>query len=173
MRVSYAYPGASLLKIPAPATQSLRGSAGSGKQAVVAPRARRTLVWVVGPLIGLTIALKILNIGKLKEITGVLKAGKESRVYRQPVGVVGVISPWNFPLHLTMRSIGPAIACGNGVVIKPASDTPVTGGLLVAKLFEEAGLPAGVLSNKMIFAFAQPRTLASIRERFARAAALC
>src|SRR5258706_380762 len=54
-------------------------------------------------------------------------AGKESRVYRQPVGVVGMISPWNFPFHLSSRSIAPALALGNGVVIKPASDTPITG----------------------------------------------
>jgi aldehyde dehydrogenase (NAD+) len=72
--------------------------------------------------------------------------GKESRVYRQPVGVVGMISPWNFPLHLSLRSVAPALALGNAVVLKPASDTPVTGGLLIAKMFEEAGLPDGVLS---------------------------
>lgn len=72
--------------------------------------------------------------------------GKESRVYRKPIGVVGVISPWNFPLHLSQRSVAPALALGNAVVIKPASDTPVTGGLLLAHIFAEAGLPAGVLS---------------------------
>lgn len=72
--------------------------------------------------------------------------GKESRVYRKPLGVVGVISPWNFPLHLSQRSVAPALALGNGVVLKPASDTPVTGGLLIAKIFEEAGLPEGLLS---------------------------
>lgn len=71
---------------------------------------------------------------------------RETRVYRKPVGVVGVISPWNFPLHLSQRSVAPALALGNAVVIKPASDTPVTGGLLIARIFEEAGLPAGVLS---------------------------
>jgi acyl-CoA reductase-like NAD-dependent aldehyde dehydrogenase len=72
--------------------------------------------------------------------------GKDSHVYRDPVGVVGVISPWNFPLHLSMRSVAPAIALGNTVVLKPASDTPVTGGLLIARIFEEAGLPLEVLS---------------------------
>ena len=72
--------------------------------------------------------------------------GKESRVYRTPLGVIGVISPWNFPLHLTQRSLAPALALGNAVVVKPASDTPVSGGLLLARVFEEAGLPAGVLS---------------------------
>nr|WP_100549255.1 MULTISPECIES: aldehyde dehydrogenase family protein [unclassified Pseudomonas] len=73
-------------------------------------------------------------------------ADKESRIYRRPLGVVGVISPWNFPLHLTQRSVAPALALGNAVVVKPASDTPVTGGLLLARVFEEAGLPAGVFS---------------------------
>ena len=72
--------------------------------------------------------------------------GKECRVYRKPVGVVGVISPWNWPLHLTARSLAPALAVGNAAVVKPASDTPMTGGLLLARMFEEAGLPAGVLS---------------------------
>ena len=72
--------------------------------------------------------------------------GKDNLVYRRPLGVIGVISPWNFPLHLSQRSVAPAIALGNAVVIKPASDTPVCGGLLIAKMFEEAGLPDGVLS---------------------------
>jgi aldehyde dehydrogenase (NAD+) len=72
--------------------------------------------------------------------------GKEHRVYRQPVGVVLLISPWNWPLHLTARSLAPALAVGNGVVIKPATDTPVTGGLLLARILEEAGLPPGVLN---------------------------
>lgn len=71
---------------------------------------------------------------------------REMRVYRKPIGVVGVISPWNFPLHLSQRSVAPALALGNAVVIKPASDTPITGGLLLGRIFEEAGLPAGVLS---------------------------
>jgi aldehyde dehydrogenase (NAD+) len=74
------------------------------------------------------------------------EAGKESRAYRQPLGVIGVISPWNFPMHLSHRSIGPALALGNGVVVKPAEDTPVTGGLLIAKIYEEAGLPPGLLN---------------------------
>ena len=72
--------------------------------------------------------------------------GKESRVYRQPVGVVAVISPWNVPLHLSNRSVAPALALGNGVVLKPAGDTPVSGGLLLAKVVEEAGLPDGLFS---------------------------
>ncbi|MGQ8874373.1 aldehyde dehydrogenase family protein [Paenibacillus sp. TSA_86.1] len=72
--------------------------------------------------------------------------GKENRVIREPKGVIGVIGPWNFPLHLCLRSVAPAIALGNGVVIKPASDTPITAGWLIADLFEQAGLPEGVLN---------------------------
>lgn len=74
------------------------------------------------------------------------RPGKEARVYKKPVGVVGVISPWNFPLHLSNRSVAPAIALGNAVVLKPSNDTPVTGGLLLARIYEEAGLPPGVLN---------------------------
>ncbi|WP_426231673.1 aldehyde dehydrogenase family protein [Pararhizobium sp. DWP3-4] len=73
-------------------------------------------------------------------------AGKEHRIYRVPVGVVSVISPWNWPLHLSSRAVAPALALGNAVVLKPASETVVSGGLLLGKVFEEAGLPAGVLN---------------------------
>ncbi|MFI9605232.1 aldehyde dehydrogenase family protein [Streptomyces sp. NPDC052043] len=72
--------------------------------------------------------------------------GKENRVYRVPVGVVGVISPFNFPFLLSLKSVAPALALGNGVVLKPHQDTPVTGGSLVAKIFEDAGLPPGLLN---------------------------
>lgn len=74
------------------------------------------------------------------------RPGKEARVYKKPVGVIGVISPWNFPLHLSNRSVAPALALGNAVVLKPSNDTPVTGGLLLARIYEEAGLPPGVLN---------------------------
>ncbi|WP_329275321.1 aldehyde dehydrogenase family protein [Streptomyces sp. NBC_01451] len=72
--------------------------------------------------------------------------GKENRVYRVPVGVVGVISPFNFPFLLSLKSVAPALALGNGVVLKPHQDTPVVGGSLVAKIFEDAGLPPGLLN---------------------------
>jgi aldehyde dehydrogenase (NAD+) len=74
------------------------------------------------------------------------RPGKYSFVFREPVGVIGVISPWNFPLILSIRSIIPAIALGNTVVLKPASESPVTGALLVVKMFEEAGCPQGVIN---------------------------
>lgn len=72
--------------------------------------------------------------------------GKENIVKRDPVGVVGVITPWNFPLYLSMRAVAPALALGNSVVLKPDEHTPITGGLLIAHLFEIAGLPSGVLN---------------------------
>jgi aldehyde dehydrogenase (NAD+) len=72
--------------------------------------------------------------------------GKENLVERIPKGVVTSISPWNFPLNLTMRAVAPAVATGNAVVVKPPTNTPIAGGLLFARLFEEAGLPPGVLN---------------------------
>jgi vanillin dehydrogenase len=72
--------------------------------------------------------------------------GKENRVYRVPVGVVGIISPFNFPFFLSMKSVAPALATGNGVVLKPHEHTPITGGTMIAKIFEEAGLPKGLLN---------------------------
>jgi aldehyde dehydrogenase (NAD+) len=72
--------------------------------------------------------------------------GKENRLYRVPVGVVGVISPFNFPFLLSLKSVAPALALGNGVVLKPHQNTPIVGGSLVAKIFEDAGLPGGLLN---------------------------
>ena len=64
---------------------------------------------------------------------------------RRPVGVVGVIPPFNFPLYLAMRAVAPALALGNAVVLKPDPRTAVCGGVVIARLFELAGLPLGVL----------------------------
>ena len=74
--------------------------------------------------------------------------GSENRMaftIRVPVGIVGAITPFNFPLNLVVHKIGPALAAGNAVVLKPASATPTTS-LRLAKLFEEAGLPKGLLN---------------------------
>ncbi|MFC4463149.1 benzaldehyde dehydrogenase [Streptomyces xiangluensis] len=71
--------------------------------------------------------------------------GRESIARRVPLGVVGVISPWNFPLILSVRAVAPALALGNAVVLKPDVQTAVSGGTLVARLFEAAGLPDGLL----------------------------
>jgi benzaldehyde dehydrogenase (NAD) len=73
------------------------------------------------------------------------EAGRESIARRVPLGVVGVISPWNFPQILSVRAVAPALALGNAVVLKPDVQTSVSGGALVAALFEAAGLPAGLL----------------------------
>ncbi|MFL0363330.1 aldehyde dehydrogenase family protein [Pseudobacillus sp. 179-B 2D1 NHS] len=72
--------------------------------------------------------------------------GKENRIYQNPAGVVGIISPFNFPFHLTMRSLAPALAAGNGVVLKPDLQTMISGGLFMGEIFEEAGIPKGLLN---------------------------
>jgi alpha-ketoglutaric semialdehyde dehydrogenase len=64
---------------------------------------------------------------------------------RQPIGVVGVITPWNFPIAIPSWKITPALVCGNTVVFKPATDTPLLGERFV-ELLVEAGLPPGVLN---------------------------
>ncbi|WP_406394145.1 aldehyde dehydrogenase family protein [Streptomyces sp. NBC_00887] len=71
---------------------------------------------------------------------------KENRVYRLPVGVIGVISAFNFPFLVTMKTVAPALALGNAVVVKPHQNAPIVGGGLVAKIFEDAGLPGGLLN---------------------------
>jgi benzaldehyde dehydrogenase (NAD) len=71
--------------------------------------------------------------------------GKTSIARRVPLGVVAVISPFNFPLVLSIRAVAPALAVGNAVVLKPDPRTPISGGFLIARLFEEAGLPEGLL----------------------------
>ncbi|MCD2197539.1 aldehyde dehydrogenase family protein [Actinomycetospora endophytica] len=65
---------------------------------------------------------------------------------RRPAGVVGVIAPFNFPLILAIRAVAPALALGNAVVLKPDPRTAVCGGVSIARVFEEAGLPAGLLA---------------------------
>jgi len=71
--------------------------------------------------------------------------GRLSMARRVPLGVVAVISPFNFPLVLSIRAVAPALAAGNAVVLKPDPRTPISGGFLIARLFEEAGLPSGLL----------------------------
>ncbi|WP_268952009.1 aldehyde dehydrogenase family protein [Saccharopolyspora elongata] len=68
-----------------------------------------------------------------------------SMARRVPLGVVGVISPFNFPAILSLRSVAPALAVGNAVILKPDPRTSVSGGLALAELLAEAGLPEGLL----------------------------
>ncbi|GAA3901754.1 benzaldehyde dehydrogenase [Streptomyces lacrimifluminis] len=76
-----------------------------------------------------------------------LRSGQErlSFARRRPVGVVGVIAPFNVPVTLAMRAVAPALALGNAVVLKPDPRTAVSGGVVFARVFEEAGLPPGLL----------------------------
>src|SRR6266487_5695168 len=71
--------------------------------------------------------------------------GKLAFTLRRPIGVVGAISPFNFPLNLVAHKLAPALAAGCAVVLKPAAQTPLSA-LLLAELEEEAGLPSGWLS---------------------------
>ncbi len=65
--------------------------------------------------------------------------------HRRPIGVVGIITPWNLPLLLLTWKVAPALACGNTVVVKPSEETPATATLL-AEVMQEAGLPIGVFN---------------------------
>ena len=71
---------------------------------------------------------------------------KLSMAVRRPMGVVSVISPWNFPLILSTRGFAFPLVAGNTIVLKPSEDTPYLGGLLFAEVFEEAGFPKGVFN---------------------------
>jgi succinate-semialdehyde dehydrogenase/glutarate-semialdehyde dehydrogenase len=72
-------------------------------------------------------------------------AGNKILVSRQPIGVSLLVTPWNFPAAMATRKLGPALAAGCSVVLKPAEDTPLTA-LALAALLEEAGVPAGVVN---------------------------
>jgi benzaldehyde dehydrogenase (NAD) len=91
-------------------------------------------------------SLEAANIGS--EPVGIMAAsaevGRRSYAKRVPIGVVGIITPWNSPFLLGTRAIAPALAAGNAVLLKPDPQTPVCGGVMFARLLEEAGLPAGL-----------------------------
>ncbi|MGI8393249.1 benzaldehyde dehydrogenase [Leucobacter sp. W1038] len=79
---------------------------------------------------------------------GTMLSSEEPRLSlaeRVPVGVVGVISPFNVPLILGIRAVAPALALGNAVLLKPDPRTTITGGIAMVRIFEEAGLPKGLL----------------------------
>ncbi|MFB9325804.1 aldehyde dehydrogenase family protein [Paenibacillus aurantiacus] len=71
--------------------------------------------------------------------------GRLAYTMREPIGVVGAITPFNFPMNLVAHKLGPAFAAGNTVVLKPAPQTPLSA-FYIAELFTEAGLPAGALN---------------------------
>jgi betaine-aldehyde dehydrogenase len=72
-------------------------------------------------------------------------AGGVDMTFRDPLGVVGLIVPWNFPLNIASWKLGPALACGNTVVLKPAELTPLSA-LRLKELMDEAGIPDGVVN---------------------------
>src|SRR5438045_1922453 len=72
-------------------------------------------------------------------------AGGIDMTFREPLGVVGLIVPWNFPINIARWRVGPALACGNTIVLKPAELTPLTA-LRLGELALEAGIPEGVLN---------------------------
>lgn len=74
------------------------------------------------------------------------KAGKLSLSRAVPLGVLGVITPWNYPMNLALRAVAPGLAFGNTIVLKPAELTPILGGRVLAEAADDAGLPPGVLN---------------------------
>jgi benzaldehyde dehydrogenase (NAD) len=95
-----------------------------------------------------TIEIFNLAAGMQHEIQGHMlpsTSGRLSYAKRIPHGVVGVISPFNVPMVLSMRAVGPALAAGNAVLLKPDPQTPICGGLIIAAVLKEAGLPEGLL----------------------------
>ncbi|WP_339164543.1 aldehyde dehydrogenase family protein [Siminovitchia sp. FSL W7-1587] len=85
------------------------------------------------------------EVGKVREVPGGPE-GKINKVYRLPLGVISSISPFNFPVNLSLRTIVPAIALGNAVVHKPDIQVGLVGGVILAKAFEYAGLSPGVFN---------------------------
>ena len=77
-------------------------------------------------------------------LTATLEAARQNIARRIPVGVIGIITPWNSPLILGSRAVAPALAMGNAVILKPDVQTPIIGGVTFAWLLEEAGLPNGL-----------------------------
>ncbi|MCC7446092.1 MAG: aldehyde dehydrogenase [Anaerolineae bacterium] len=84
-------------------------------------------------------------IDKIYDQTAPVGDGALSVIVREPIGVVGAVLPWNFPLLMIAWKIGPALAAGNSVIVKPAEQTSLTG-LRLAQLALEAGIPAGVFN---------------------------
>src|SRR3546814_3798134 len=85
------------------------------------------------------------GLDKIYGEVGATAADMVNMIVREPVGVVAAVAPWNYPLSMACWKLGPALATGNSVILKPAEQSPLTA-LRVAELAMEAGLPAGVLN---------------------------
>lgn len=77
-------------------------------------------------------------------LTQTMESGFQSIARRIPLGIIGIITPWNSPFILGVRAIAPALAMGNAVLLKPDVQSPIIGGVAFARILEEAGLPAGL-----------------------------
>ena len=89
---------------------------------------------------------KLATVDPMEPIDGVSKPGfSKNFVLREPIGVVAAITPWNFPLKMAIWKLGPALAAGNTVVLKPSEVTPVTA-MELARIFHESGFPPGVVN---------------------------
>ena len=98
-------------------------------------------------------------VDKLEGSTVPLGRDKICFTERVPIGVTGHIIPWNVPINMVARGLGPALACGNTAVIKPAEDTPLTA-LLVVEILEQVGIPRGVVNIVTGFGDVAGKTLA-------------
>ncbi|OUS88575.1 aldehyde dehydrogenase family protein [Rhodococcus sp. NCIMB 12038] len=94
--------------------------------------------------VGLPVAVSATSAAMARDFVWEEEIGN-SLIIREPIGVVGAITPWNFPLHQIVAKVAPAIVAGNTVVLKPTEVAPLTAGIL-AEVSAEAGLPAGVLN---------------------------
>ncbi|WP_044748183.1 aldehyde dehydrogenase family protein [Bacillus alveayuensis] len=125
----------------------------TNREAIIDVIVRETGGTVLKANVELHLTLEILEesltyvdeIYKARQVPAAIE-GKVNYIYRLPLGVVASISPFNFPMNLSMRTIAPAIALGNSVVHKPDIQVGLTGGSIIAKAFEYAGLPKGVLN---------------------------
>jgi aldehyde dehydrogenase (NAD+) len=125
----------------------------ANREVIVDVIVRETGGTVLKANVELHLALEVLEeavhyadeIYKVKEVPSTVE-GKVNHIRRLPLGVVASISPFNFPMNLSMRTIAPAIALGNSVVHKPDIQVGLTGGSIIAKAFEHAGLPNGVFN---------------------------
>jgi len=98
-------------------------------------------------------------VDKLEGNTVPLGKDKVCFTERVPIGVTGHIIPWNVPINMVARGLGPALACGNTAVVKPAEDTPLTA-LLVVEILEQVGIPPGVVNIVTGFGDVAGKTLA-------------
>ncbi|OWK31477.1 aldehyde dehydrogenase family protein [Sphingomonas dokdonensis] len=85
------------------------------------------------------------TLAALKEFSFSENAGKGARVVHEPIGVVAMITPWNWPLNQICAKVAPALAAGNTMVLKPSEEAPANA-MILAEILEEAGVPAGVFN---------------------------